>query len=311
MADMSGGRATPFTDGTVELADGRTLGYAEFGDPDGDVILWFHGTPGARLQVPPEVEIEGRTRGFRVITIERPGNGASTPHLYDRVADFAHDVAHLADTRGVERFACVGLSGGGPYVLGCAHELTDRVSIAVVLGGLGPVAGPDAAPSYTKMLSWFGPVLTATRAPLAEGFSRAMQMLVPVADQALWLYMRFGPSSDRPVFNRPEMQDMFKTDIIGGLAGGMRGPIYDIALFSRHWGFSLADITVPVRFWQGDADLIVPLNHGEHQADLIADSKLFIRPGEGHFAGFTAVDAVLDEIHDTWPDRSANQAYCS
>ena len=28
---------------------------AEYGDPDGDPVLWFHGTPGARKQIPPDV----------------------------------------------------------------------------------------------------------------------------------------------------------------------------------------------------------------------------------------------------------------
>jgi pimeloyl-ACP methyl ester carboxylesterase len=300
---MSGGRAYPFADGAIELADGRRLGYAEFGDPDGDVILWFHGTPGARLQVPPEIAAEGSARGFRVITLERPGNGASTPHLYGRVRDFAADVAAFADAVGIGEFAVVGLSGGGPYVLACAHELPERVRAAAVLGGLGPVRGDDAADSYTKLLGLAGPMLGVARGPLACAFSGALGALRPVANQGLWLYMRIGPRADRPVFERPEMADMFIADILGGLEGGMRGPIYDLALFSRDWGFRLRDITVPVRFWQGDADIIVPFNHGEHQASLVRDGKLFVRPGEGHFAGFTVVDQVLDELAACWPER--------
>lgn len=303
MAPVSGGRAYPFRDGAIDLPNGRRIGYAEFGDPGGSPILWFHGTPGARLQVPPEIASEGIARGFRIVTVERPGNGASTPHLYERVRDFAPDVAAFADALGIERFALVGLSGGGPYVLACAHELPDRVTAAAVLGGLGPVRGEDAADSYTKMLGWFEPVLVRTRAPLACAFSTALSALRPVADQGLWLYMRLGPRADRPVFERPEMADMFIADILGGLAGGLRGPVYDLALFSRDWGFRLRDISVPVRFWQGDSDIIVPFNHGEHQASLVQDSKLFVRPGEGHFAGFTVVDQVLDELEACWPDR--------
>jgi pimeloyl-ACP methyl ester carboxylesterase len=304
MEVMTGGRAHPFHDGVVLLPNGRRLGYAEFGDAQGDPILWFHGTPGARLQVPPEVATEGQMRGFRVITVERPGNGASTPHLYDRVRDWAPDVAAFADALSLERFAVAGLSGGGPYVLACAHELPDRVAAAAVLGGIGPVRGPDAVDSYTKLLGLLDPVFMRTRGPLACAFSGLLTALRPVVDQGLWVYMRLGPQPDRPVFERPEMADMFKADIVGGLDGGMRGPVYDLALFSRDWGFRLHDIAVPVRFWQGDADVIVPFNHGEHQANLVRDSKLFVRPGEGHFAGFTAIDQVLDELEECWPDRS-------
>jgi pimeloyl-ACP methyl ester carboxylesterase len=300
---VNGGRAHPYDDGAVELPDGRLLGYAQYGDPEGDAILWFHGTPGARLQVPPEIDREGRRRGFRVITVERPGNGQSTPHLYRRIKHVAPDIAAFADALGIDRFGLVGLSGGGPYVLGCAHELPDRVAAAAVLGGIGPTQGPEKAPGYTGLLALVEHLLLAARGAAAWGFSHALRSLRPVADQGLWLYMRLGPSSDRPVFERPEMAEMFKADILGGLEVGMKGPIYDLALFARHWGFALRDITVPIRFWQGDADLIVPVEHGAHQAGLVQDGLLFVRPGEGHFAGFTAIAHVLDELDAAWPDR--------
>lgn len=305
---MSSGRAHPFDEGTIDLPDGRLLGYAQFGHPEGDPVLWFHGTPGARLQVPPEVTPEGRARGLRIITVERPGNGASTAHLYNRVRDISPDVEHLADTLGLGRFALVGLSGGGPYVLACAHDLPHRVTAAAVLGGIGPVQGPDAAPSYTRGLALLEPFLIAVRGPLSSGFSSLLRSIRPIADQALWAYMRFGPAPDRPVFERPEMAEMFKADILGGLELGMRGPVFDLALFSRHWGFSLRDITVPVRFWQGDADLIVPSSHGAHQASLVQDGRVFVRPGEGHFAGFSAIDHVLDELDACWSDRPARRS---
>lgn len=303
-----GGRAYPFAEGNVRLPDGRRLGYAQYGDPEGDPVLWFHGTPGARLQVPPEVTPEGHARRFRFISVERPGNGESSPHLYNRVVDFAPDIDAFADALDLDRFALVGLSGGGPYVLACAYALPNRVSSAAVLGGLGPVQGPDACPSYTKLMRLLEPLLMAARGPLASGFSNVLGALRPVADQGLWVYMRLGPRPDRPVFERPDMAEMFIADILGGLQGGMRGPIYDLALFSRDWGFSLRDISVPVRFWQGDADLIVPSNHGPHQASLVQDGEVFMRPGEGHFAGFTAVDHVLDELEALWPGRSGAAA---
>lgn len=303
-----GGRAHPFSEGAVQLPDGRHLGYAEYGHPEGDAVLWFHGTPGARLQVPPEVAPEGHARRFRVITVERPGNGESSPHLYRRVVDFAADIDAFADQLALDRFALVGLSGGGPYVLACAHELPHRVSAAAVLGGIGPVQGDDACPSYTSLMRFLEPMMLTVRRPLADLFSNALGMLRPVADQALWVYMNFGPPPDRPVFQRPDMVEMFKTDILNGLDGGFRGPVYDLALFCRHWGFSLRDIEVPVRFWQGDADIIVPSNHGPHQASLVKDGEVFMRPGEGHFAGFTAIDHVLDELEQLWPDRSGARA---
>ena len=44
----------PIAEGSVTLADGRNLAWAEFGDAEGDVVIWCHGTPGARHQIPPD-----------------------------------------------------------------------------------------------------------------------------------------------------------------------------------------------------------------------------------------------------------------
>ena len=33
----------------IKLKDGRSLGYAEYGSPDGKPIFYFHGFPGSRI----------------------------------------------------------------------------------------------------------------------------------------------------------------------------------------------------------------------------------------------------------------------
>jgi len=38
------------TDQTIKLADGRALGYAEFGNPSGVPVFFFHGFPASRLE---------------------------------------------------------------------------------------------------------------------------------------------------------------------------------------------------------------------------------------------------------------------
>ena len=81
----------------IRLADGRRLGVAEFGDREGTPILWFHGTPGARRQIPVPARVAAAERGLRLLGIERPGIGWSTPHLYDSVLGWARDIEELAD----------------------------------------------------------------------------------------------------------------------------------------------------------------------------------------------------------------------
>jgi pimeloyl-ACP methyl ester carboxylesterase len=289
--------------GTAEVGEGRQLGWAEFGHPDGDAVLWFHGTPGACLQVPPTVHEVALQRGFRVIAVERPGTGRSTDHRYRRIAEFGPDIEQLADGLGVQRFAVVGLSGGGPYTLAVARHLPDRVVVATLLGGIGPVRGPDAVLSYTRLLRFAAPPLEVLRTPVGVAVSSAVRLATPVADPVFNLYARLLGFADRPVLGHPQFKAMFLHDLI--TAEGLRATAHDLALFARHWGFALDEVTVPVVVWHGLSDVIVPPSHGHHQAARLPRGELRVRPGAGHFAGFSEVADVLDRVREVWGDQTA------
>lgn len=61
---------------TIKLHDGRSLGYAEFGDPDGKSVFHFHGFPGSRLEVKLMSDDASRN-GVRLIGVDRIGMGLS------------------------------------------------------------------------------------------------------------------------------------------------------------------------------------------------------------------------------------------
>ena len=136
--------ARPKLEGNIAVGEDRQIGFAEFGDPQGRAVFWLHGTPGARRQIPTEARVYAEQHNIRLIGIDRPGIGSSTPHQYDNVVAFADDLRTIADTLGIDKMAVIGLSGGGPYTLACAAALPDRVVAVGVLGGVAPTRGPDA-----------------------------------------------------------------------------------------------------------------------------------------------------------------------
>jgi len=293
----------PRVEGTVTLSDGRRLGFAEYGDPTGRPVLWFHGTPGARRQIPPEARRVAAERGVRLVAIERPGVGASTPHTYRRISEWAADVAEAADHLGVDRFAAVGLSGGGPYVLACAHELPERMVAGAVLGGVAPTRGDEAVDGgLVQLAAWTRRLLHPLREPLGHGLWLTVQALRPVATAVFDAYARIQPEGDRAVLSDPAMKEMFIDDLLRGANRWFRAFVYDAVLFGRHWGFHVADIRVPIHFWHGDADPIVPLEHGEHLAKLVPAAELRVRPGESHLGGLGAAAEVLDTLLAHWDD---------
>ena len=293
----------PTREGTVELPDGRQLGWAEFGDPDGDPILWFHGTPGGRRQLPPDAPGAASARGVRIIWFDRPGTGRSTPHQYRRVVEVVDDVRVLLDELGIDRLAVAGLSGGGPFALATCWALPDRVVAGAVLGGLAPTRGREHAGGLPQVLPPLEPFLRFVARPLGEVLSLLMRPSRPYMSPIFDLYVAVGPAADRPALRREEVKAVLLADLAESIEGGVRAPLCDLVAFGRHWGFELRDIEVPVVFWHGDADGIVPYHHGGLQAGLVPDGLLVTQNDGGHFSGFGLIGDVLDRVDERRPDR--------
>lgn len=291
----------PRVETSVELSDGRRLGYAEYGEPGGRLVLWFHGLPGGRRQIPPAARVAAVKLGLRLVCVERPGIGESTDHLYKEMRDWPADVAVLADELGHDQFLVVGLSGGGPYALACGHVLPDRIPAIGILGGLVPTAGDDAAAAgVVALANRFNGILSAIRQPFGAALWGMLKLTNPVGDQLYSAFARVMPEGDRKVFADPAIREMFIDDLTVGGARQFKAMPNDIVLVGRPWGFRVEDITVPVRWWHGDADPFVGLDQAQATAARLPHCQLAVRHGESHLGGFAAADEMLRVLVADW-----------
>lgn len=295
----------PVLEGTVAVRDDRRLSFAEYGPRHGPAIVWMHGTPGARRQIPLEVRQYADARGVRIIGLDRPGIGSSTPYLYPDVLDWTHDLEVVLDTLGIDTVRLIGLSGGGPYVLAAGAALPDRVHGIGVLGGVAPTRGVDAADGGAIQLAVaLAPFLNLARVPLGIALTQFIRLARPVAGSALDLYASVQPPGDKNLLARPEFKAMFIDDLLNGSRFQTSAPINDLVLFTRHWGFDAADVRVPVRWWHGDDDHIVPFRHGEHMVRRLPDATLTVIDGESHLGGLGIAHEVIDTLMDLGPRRA-------
>lgn len=287
----------PRVEGSVAVRDGRRLSYAEFGTPDGDVFFWMHGTPGSRRQIPFEARALADEIGLRIIGIDRPGIGSSTPHLYPNILDWTADLAIMADTLGVDQFRVVGLSGGGPYTLAAGAAMPDRVKALGVLGGVAPLVGPDAITGgIINIAPYAAPVLERVRVPMGFALSRAIRLIRPLAGAAIGGYAAVQPEGDKTLLREEDFKNMFVDDLLNGSRFQMSAPLGDIVLFTRDWGFTAADVTVPVYWWHGDCDSIIPHAHGEHLSARLPEAVFTTVPGKAHLGGLGIADMVLGTL---------------
>lgn len=298
----------PKLEGNIAVGEGRQISFAEFGNPQGRAVFWLHGTPGARRQIPTEARTFAARKNIRLIGIDRPGIGSSTPYQYENVLGFTDDLRTVADTLGINRFAVIGLSGGGPYTLAAAAAMPDRVVMAAVLGGVAPLIGEDGISSgLMELAKIVRPVIEVADTPIRWVAGSLMKLIAPFGSPALDLYARISPDGDRNLLSRPEFKAMFLDDLLNGSRRQLAAPFADIVVFARDWGFRLEDITVPVRWWHGDADHIVPYAHGQHAVARIADAEMYTLPGESHLAGLGVPEDILTKILEVWDAGQAAQ----
>ena len=294
----------PALEGTVAVRNDRRLSFAEYGVPGGQAIVWMHGTPGARRQIPMEARAYADAHDLRIIGVDRPGIGSSTPYLYRSIADWTPDLEMLMDALAIDTCRLIGLSGGGPYVLAAGAKLPDRVHGVGVLGGVVPTRGEDAAEGGIIQLAVHAaPLLTLTRVPLGVALTQAIRVVKPLAGPILDLYAVMQPPGDRTLLSRPEFKAMFVDDLLNGSRFQTSAPINDLILFTRDWGFTAADVGVPVRWWHGDDDHIVPFRHGEHLVARLPDATLKVIDGESHLGGLGIAEEVISTLMELGPRR--------
>jgi pimeloyl-ACP methyl ester carboxylesterase len=275
------------------LAGNRGIGYAEFGDPRGLPVLAIHGTPGSRFMF-ALTDHGARERGLRIIAPERPGYGLSGAHRYLTLREVGRDITALADALGLDRFALIGVSGGGPYALAAAVACPARVRLLALISPVGPIAECHGRIRMSRLHRFIFTRMGRSPRACATFFwsLRSLVRLAPgVAYRALTQRVT---QSDRRVLARPEVKANLQAAIREGLRPGINGALQDLRLFGAPWGLPLADIDVPTVLWQGSDDTIVPPQAAYHLAETLPNCRLDVIQGAGHYWVFDQFGRVLD-----------------
>jgi pimeloyl-ACP methyl ester carboxylesterase len=268
----------------LALPGGRILGYDDHGPPAGVPILLFHGTPSSRYDwyLFGNRALAERLH-VRVIAVDRPGVGVSSFQPGRRIGGWPADVTALADALGLGRFAVLGYSGGGPYVLACARQMPERLIAAGIVSGTGPYDVPGGPPAGIN--SFLHPLLTVARsspqvarATLALFGGLARRAPASLVAQTMFVV----PEPDRSTLARPEVLHAFVSAFLEALRPGAEGVCLDTALMVSPWGFDLHPVTVPVYLWHGALDRFVLPVTAHYLARALPRARLRLYAGEGH-----------------------------
>jgi pimeloyl-ACP methyl ester carboxylesterase len=278
---------------SLELSDGRRLAFCEYGAADGPPAFFFHGWPGSRLDFAAN-DAAAAAVGVRVIGVDRPGIGGSDHQRQRTVLDWPNDIAALADSLRLERFAVFGFSFGGPYARACAYALPERVTRAGLVSCLGPIDDPAAkrgmppptryglaAARLSPLLAWPMVWVTARQArggKMIEQLSRSMS------------------PPDAAVLRRPDVADALGSSLSESFRQGIGPATWDGVAVARGEGFRLEDVKPEVLIWHGEQDRNDPVAMARAQEQRLPRVTARYYKPDGHLIFFSRIEEILGEL---------------
>ena len=186
----------------------KKISYAEYGPQTGEAIFFCHSLRGSRLERPQNLEILFQL-GVRLIVIDRPGYGYSSPDPKLDLLAWPNYMQKLADQLNIDRFFVMGFSIGGSYALACAHVLSDRIKKVALLSPISPL---EEMKKVKALPASFRFILSLSR--------RSPQVAARILELVSWdihrrpehyldSFILRDSLSDQQIFKKPDVRAMY------------------------------------------------------------------------------------------------------
>jgi pimeloyl-ACP methyl ester carboxylesterase len=268
---------------------------------DERVVVLCHSAPGAGIFDPDPVET--RARNVRLLSVDRPGYGGSSPvtGAWATVASAADDLAALLDGLDFQRVGVAGWSAGGRVALALAARRPDLVDRVAVLA----TPAPDAEVPWIareqrdqlERLRGLGP--DAAHAELGDRLG-ALAPEDPHSAEALWL-LGAGPA-DEAALGADGVRARLGEMLQAAFVQGARGLAADIAGYClQPWGFEPEAVQAKTLLLYGSRDPLADPRHGRWWQARLPDARLEVVPEAGHLLVVPTWARVLSHLA---PDRA-------
>jgi pimeloyl-ACP methyl ester carboxylesterase len=290
-------------DHVITLSNGLRLGYAEYGDPRGEVAFYFHGWPSSRLQGCLFDDL-AKKHGMRLICPDRPGIGLSDPQPGRTLEDWQQTLNELAAHVGADNWHAIAWSGGGPYVLATALLMPKRLLSASIICGAPPLIFLG-----DREMFWIYRLLIQLRKLLPTVLGGILKLGAVVARMRPGclvhrLLLRMLGAEDRRILSDPKVFKVVCEATLGALDRPAADVITDADIYLSEWGFEVSRISVPVHFWHGRQDKNIDWTYTQRLASLIPHAVTHFSEHDGHYSlPVTHAEQIITTAMQKSPQR--------
>lgn len=281
----------PFGDQTVTVPvdDDRELTYAEYGCPEGVPVVFLHGTPGSR-RLGQAFETVAEELGIRLLSLDRPGYGRSSPWPDRSIDDAGEFVGALLDDADVGTAGVIGFSGGSPYALAAAAALPERIDRVDIVAGATPPDVSEATPAMQRLLAGL-----ATTAPFVlRGLFRGQALVADHLDPSFVVDLYTTADTGEPVPD--DVAEIVEADFLEAFARHRCGAVTEFRNTATDWGIDFADVDSSVHLWHGENDTNVPIEDVRRFEARIPTAELHVLEDADHLrALLRSVPRLLEE----------------
>lgn len=270
-------------DHVITLSNGLCLGYAEYGDPRGEVAFYFHGWPSSRLQGCLFDDL-AKKHGMRLICPDRPGIGLSDPQPGRTLADWQQTLMELVAHVGADNWHVIAWSGGGPYLLSTALFMPKRLLSASIICGAPPLIFLG-----DREMFWIYRWLIQLRKLLPTVLGGILKLGALIARMKPGclvhrLLLKMLGAEDRRILSDPKVFKVVCEATLGALSRPAADVIADADIYLSEWGFEVCRIAVPIHFWHGKQDRNIDWTYTQRLAAIIPHAVTHFSEHDGHYS---------------------------
>lgn len=288
--------APPERQTTMQLQDGRQLAWSEWGPVDGIPVLFCTGAGmsswlGFGAGDLPKL-------GLKLIAIDRPGLGLSSPHPQKTLTSWTEDIQQLIQTHEFYPVLAVGFSQGAPFAFALAGR--GLVQAIAIVSGQDELTHPSMTPLLHSDVA--GMVAAVQQDPVS--FEQYLSQIA--TPEGLWqLIIGMSAERDRTLYESEAFGAAYQRALQQGFSQGAKGYLRDLINALSSWPVKLEDITIPVDLWYGglDTSTVHSPDFGATLDSRLPNASLTIDPQEGSSILWTKSWDILCKLKSHIRDR--------